>query len=92
MYTKWARKLGYKGRVVEKRSSTNGGLKSATIEFEYEFAYGYLSGEAGVHYIISSKNGSAVHKVQLCSVLNSIPIQKFSELLVLSFPEKRIHW
>lgn len=68
MYSKWARKLGYKGRVVEKRSSTNGGLKSATIEFEYEFAYGYLSGEAGVHYIISSKNGSAVHKASSASV------------------------
>ncbi|KAL6185523.1 hypothetical protein ACLB2K_041656 [Fragaria x ananassa] len=68
MYTKWARKLGYKGRVVEKRSSTNGGIKSATIEFEHEFAYGYLSGEAGVHYIINSNNGSAVHEVSSASV------------------------
>ncbi|XP_024166805.1 peptide chain release factor 2 [Rosa chinensis] len=58
MYTKWARKLGYKGRVVEMHSSTNGGIKSATIEF----SFGCLSGEAGVHYIINSKNGSAVHE------------------------------
>ena len=59
------------GRIVEKRSSTNGGIKSATIDFEHEFAYGYLSGEAGVHYIINSKTGSAVHEVQLSSVLKS---------------------
>ncbi|XP_009346980.2 peptide chain release factor PrfB3, chloroplastic [Pyrus x bretschneideri] len=58
MYTKWAKKLGYKGRVVEKHSSTNGGITSATIEFEFAFAYGYLSGETGVHYLTSSQNVS----------------------------------
>lgn len=52
MYTKWAKKQGYKGRVVEKRSSMNGGIKLATIEFEFKFAYGYLSGEMGVHNMI----------------------------------------
>ncbi|KAI5318120.1 hypothetical protein L3X38_037828 [Prunus dulcis] len=68
MYTKWAKKLGYKGRVIEKRPSTNGGIKSATIEFEFEFAYGYLSGETGVHNIISSQNGSALHLASSASV------------------------
>ncbi|XP_050374047.1 peptide chain release factor PrfB3, chloroplastic [Argentina anserina] len=68
MYTKWARKQGYKGRVVEKRSSTNGGIKSATIEFEHEFAYGYLSGETGVHYIMNFNNETAVHEVSSACV------------------------
>ncbi|PRQ32320.1 putative peptide chain release factor [Rosa chinensis] len=90
MYTKWARKLGYKGRVVEMHSSTNGGIKSATIEFEHEFAFGYLSGEAGAHHIINSKNGSAVHEVQLCLV-DINPILKF-RTVVFSFPKKRSHW
>ncbi|PRQ34621.1 putative peptide chain release factor [Rosa chinensis] len=86
MYTNWARKLGYKGRVVEMHSSTNGGIKSATIEF----AFGYLSREAGVHYIINSKNGSAVHEVQLCLV-DINPILKF-RTVVFSFPKERSHW
>lgn len=70
MYTKWAKKLGYKGRVVEKHSSTNGGITSATIEFEFAFAYGYLSGETGVHYLTSSQNVSDLPtvKISFCSL------------------------
>lgn len=64
MYIKWAKRKGYKGRIVEKCHSPNGGIKSATIEFEFEFAYGYLSGEKGVHYMIrNSSNDSALQEV-----------------------------
>ncbi|TXG70289.1 hypothetical protein EZV62_005224 [Acer yangbiense] len=56
MYIKWAEKQGYKGRLVETCCSVNGGIKSATIEFEFEYAFGYLSGETGVHLLITSKN------------------------------------
>ena len=67
MYTKWAKKQGRKGRVVEKCSSMNGGIKSATIEFEFQFAYGYLSGERGVHFMVKGpQDGSALLEVQLC--------------------------
>ncbi|XP_062165953.1 peptide chain release factor PrfB3, chloroplastic isoform X1 [Alnus glutinosa] len=62
MYSKWAKKQGYTGRVVEKYPSKSGGIKSATIEFEFEFAYGYLLGEKGVHYMIGSQNGSVQHE------------------------------
>jgi hypothetical protein len=63
MYSKWAKKQGYIGRVVEKYPSKSGGIKSATIEFEFECAYGYLLGEKGVHDMIGSQNGSALHEV-----------------------------
>ncbi|KAK0597897.1 hypothetical protein LWI29_029609 [Acer saccharum] len=56
MYIKWAEKQGYKGRLVETCYSENGGIKSATIEFEFKYAFGYLSGETGVHLLITSKN------------------------------------
>lgn len=63
MYVKWAEKLGYKGRLVEKHTSMHGGIESATIEFEFECAYGYLSGERGIHHKINSQNGSVHHEV-----------------------------
>lgn len=63
MYGKWAKKQGYIGRVVERYPSKSGGIKSATIEFEFECAYGYLLGEKGVHYMIGSQNGSVLHEV-----------------------------
>lgn len=52
MYMKWAKRQGYAGRIVERYPSDNGGLKSASIELEFKFAYGYLSGERGVHSLI----------------------------------------
>lgn len=69
MYTKWAEKQGKKGRVVEKHPSKDGGIKSATIEFEFQCAYGYLSGERGVHRMIrSSHSGSVLQEATLAGV------------------------
>lgn len=69
MYIKWAKRQGNEGRVIEKLSSLNGGIKSATIEFEFQFAYGFLSGERGTHSIIrSSKNGSSDQEVRTAFV------------------------
>lgn len=66
MYINWAKKQGYIGRVVEKNLSANGGTESATIEFEFEYAYGFLSGERGVHCMIrSSRNISIQNGVSL---------------------------
>ncbi|WOG98058.1 hypothetical protein DCAR_0417399 [Daucus carota subsp. sativus] len=74
MYTKWARKQGYNGRVIEKRASKIGGIKSAIIEFESKYAYGYLSGERGVHCVTrSSQSQSQCDEVSLAAV-NVIPL------------------
>lgn len=55
MYMKWAKKQGFKGRIVEKKCvSKTGGIKSVIIEFEYKHAYGYLLGERGTHRMITS--------------------------------------
>ncbi|CAA2984186.1 peptide chain release factor 3, chloroplastic [Olea europaea subsp. europaea] len=45
---------GHAVRLVERYPTKNGGIKSATIEFEFKYAYGYLSGERGVHRIIET--------------------------------------
>ncbi|XWS56858.1 hypothetical protein CRYUN_Cryun09bG0121600 [Craigia yunnanensis] len=94
MYIKWAKKQGYRGRVVEKHLSTSGGIKSATIEFEFEYAYGFLSGERGVHCMIrSSQNGSFHTEVSSVGVdvvplfLGTTPdLQISNEDLLLSPP------
>lgn len=66
MYQKWAEKQGYWGRIVEKCRATNGGITSATVEFEFDYAYGCLQGERGVHRMISgSETGSTIDEVGL---------------------------
>ncbi|KAL5199087.1 hypothetical protein ABZP36_002599 [Zizania latifolia] len=52
MYVRWGEKQRYKTRVVEKSPGEEAGIKSATIELEGRFAYGYLSGEKGTHRIV----------------------------------------
>ncbi|CAH2050011.1 unnamed protein product [Thlaspi arvense] len=76
MYMKWTKKQGIGGRVVEKCISKNGGIKSAIIEIESRYAYGYLAGERGAHYMISSsRNTSASLEVEIFE----IDIRKFSD-------------
>lgn len=52
MYARWGEKQRYKTRVVEKSMGEEAGIKSATLEVEGRYAYGYLSGEKGTHRIV----------------------------------------
>ncbi|XP_077227903.1 high chlorophyll fluorescent 109 [Tasmannia lanceolata] len=52
MYVRWGEQQRYKTKVVEKSMGEEAGIKSATIELEGRFAYGYLSGEKGTHRIV----------------------------------------
>ncbi|CAA2999005.1 peptide chain release factor 1, chloroplastic [Olea europaea subsp. europaea] len=52
MYVRWGEKQQYKTKVVEKSLGEEAGIKSATIELDGRYAYGYLSGEKGTHRIV----------------------------------------
>jgi peptide chain release factor 2 len=52
MYTRWGERNGYKVAVYDVIDGDEAGIKSATIEFEGDFAYGYLKSENGVHRLV----------------------------------------
>ncbi|ESQ33200.1 hypothetical protein EUTSA_v10004205mg [Eutrema salsugineum] len=52
MYMRWGEKQRYKTNVVEMSAGEEAGIKSATLEIEGRYAYGYLSGEKGTHRIV----------------------------------------
>ena len=52
MYLMWAEKNGFKVREVDYQKGDEAGIKTATIEIEGDFAYGYLKGENGVHRLV----------------------------------------
>lgn len=52
MYLRWAEKRGFSAKVVDESKGTEAGIKSVTVEIEGVYAYGYLSGEAGVHRLV----------------------------------------
>ena len=52
MYTRWGERNGYKVYMRDILDGDEAGIKSATIEFEGEYAYGYLKAENGVHRLV----------------------------------------
>lgn len=52
MYTRWCEKKGFKSKLVDMQEDTEGGIKSATLLVEGEYAYGYLKNEKGVHRLV----------------------------------------
>lgn len=52
MYVMWGEGKGFKVKQVNYQPGEVAGIKSATIEFEGEFAYGQLKSETGVHRLV----------------------------------------
>jgi peptide chain release factor 2 len=52
MYLRFCEKKGWLTKVIENSLGTEAGIKSATIEVEGLYAYGFLKGESGVHRLI----------------------------------------
>ena len=52
MYLMWGQKRGYKITELNFQEGDVAGVKTVTLEFEGEFAFGYLKGENGVHRLV----------------------------------------
>lgn len=52
MYLRWGERNGYKTSVSTVIDGDVTGIKSVTIEFEGDFAFGYLKAESGVHRLV----------------------------------------
>jgi peptide chain release factor 2 len=52
MYTRWAEDHRYKVHLAEISEGDEAGIKSATLEIEGRYAYGYLRSEKGTHRLV----------------------------------------
>ena len=52
MYLRWGEDKGFKTELVEASGGDVAGIKSATIKFEGEYAFGWLRTETGVHRLV----------------------------------------
>jgi peptide chain release factor 2 len=62
MYMRYGEKQGYAVKTVEFHGGDEVGVKSCTIEFEGEYAYGYLKSENGVHRLVRLSPFNAQNK------------------------------
>jgi len=82
MYIRWGEKNGYKVREVEYHPGDEAGVKSVTLEFDGEYAYGYLKSENGVHRLvrISPFNAQGKRQTTFASVFVSPVIDEKIEI------------
>lgn len=73
MYIRWGEKNGFKVKEVAFQAGDEAGVKTVTLEFTGDYAYGYLKGENGVHRLvrISPFNAQGKRQTTFASVFVS---------------------
>ena len=84
MYTRWGELNGYKVRVIDVQDGDEAGIKSATLEFEGDYAYGFLKSENGVHRLVrlSPFNANNKRQTTFASVFVSPAVDDTIEIVV----------
>ena len=62
MYLRWGERSGYTTKIIDHHEGDVAGIKSVSIEFEGDYAFGYLKGENGVHRLVRLSPFDANHK------------------------------
>lgn len=84
MYTRWGERNNYTIKIIDLQPGEEAGIKSATIEFVGDFAYGYLKSENGVHRLvrISPFDAAARRHTTFASVFVSPAVDNTIEINV----------
>lgn len=84
MYTRWGEAHGYKVKVLDCQAGDEVGVKSCTLEFEGDYAYGYLKSENGVHRMVrlSPFNANNKRQTTFASVFVSPAVDDTIEVVI----------
>lgn len=88
MYTRWCEKQGYQVRLTEESPGDEAGIKSATLEIEGRYAYGYLKAEKGTHRLVRISPFNANGKRQTSFAGIEVMPSLGNEAINLDIPEK----
>lgn len=62
MYLRWGERHGFKTEIIDISPGEVAGIKSVTVRFEGDYAYGWLRTESGVHRLVRKSPFDANHK------------------------------
>jgi peptide chain release factor 2 len=84
MYMRYAERNNYKIKELDFLNGEEAGIKSVTLEFDGDYAYGFLKGESGVHRLvrISPFDSNARRHTSFASVYVSPLVDDTIEIVV----------
>ena len=84
MYIRWGERNNYKVKEISYMEGDGAGIKSVTLEFTGDYAYGYLKAENGVHRLVRLSPFDANHKrhTSFASVFVSPVIDDDIEIII----------
>ncbi|BFM41020.1 peptide chain release factor 2 [Synechocystis sp. LKSZ1] len=88
MYSRWGEQQGYKVHLAEISEGDEAGIKSATLEIEGRYAYGYLKGEKGTHRLVRISPFNANGKRQTSFAGVEVMPALGDEAINLDIPDK----
>ena len=91
MYILWGEKNGYTVKQLDYQAGDGAGIKNVTLEFEGDFAYGFLKSENGVHRLvrISPFNAQGKRQTTFASVFVS---PKIDDSIEVEINQADISW
>jgi len=91
MYSRWAERRAYDTHLAELSEGDEAGIKSATLEIEGRYGYGYLKGEKGTHRLvrISPFNANGKRQTSFAGI-EVMPILDRSTIQDIHIPDKDI--
>jgi peptide chain release factor 2 len=86
MYLRWAERVGFAARLLDETRGAEAGIKSATLEIDGDYAYGYLRSEHGVHRLVrlSPFNANSLRQTSFASIEVLPIIEGMSEVSIES--------
>lgn len=91
MYVRWGELNGYKVRQLDYQDGDEAGIKSATLEFDGELAYGYLKSESGVHRLVRLSPFNANNK-RMTSFASVFVYPAIDETIKIDINPSEIVW
>ena len=71
MYLRWADARGYHVEVIDQSPGEVAGVKSASIEVDGDYAYGWLRTETGVHRLVRKSPFDSGNRRHTCLLYTS---------------------
>ena len=91
MYLRWAERRGYRSTILDLSSGDEAGIKSAVINIEGRYAYGYIKADAGVHRLVRLSPFDSAHMRHTSfALVETLPEADEKSDIVISTDDLRI--